>query len=438
MINVGAAWQQINNELGTHIQGASVNQRAKSIRDDLEANVLFLGTSDDAVLLVSCDVGALQTEFATPIREAIALACGLPARKIIIAGTHTHSGPSVISTNPLKPIDTAYLERLQGWLVGLACEAVQGARPGRVGWGLGAARIGYNRRCCWADGSHSMHGDTSREDFIGLEGPDDPSQLAIFAEDLDGKLVGVFHNNTAHPTCFYGADFYSADFPGEARRHLRGVLGPLPIVFFNGAFGDISIESQLAPRRGGETREQKMTRAGLLLAGETLRLLHEAEFHDNPVLAHRHEDLEIAVRLPAADRLAWARETLAQLAANEEVKPRDRMFAHGIALLQDSFGENPVDIVPVHGVRLGQVALATQPCELYCQFGLDLKRRSPTPYTAVCGVADGYSGYCPTTAGIMGGGYSGEPFHWARLSAEAGSRIADGASRLLHQLWQSG
>ena len=109
--------------------------------------------------------------------------------------------------------------------------------------------------------------------------------------------------------------------------------------------------------------------------------------------------------------------------------------ARSVSLLQEEFGDDPVDTVPVHAVRVGDLGIVTQPCELFCQFGLDIRRRSPSPHTFVCGIADGFSGYCPTTAGALGGGYSGEPLHWTRLGTDAGYRITDAASRLLRRLW---
>ena len=113
------------------------------------------------------------------------------------------------------------------------------------------------------------------------------------------------------------------------------------------------------------------------------------------------------------------------------------MVALGVCLLQDRYGENPTDVVPVHAVRVGDVGLVTQPCELFCQFGLDVRRRSPAPITAVCGPADGYGGYCPTLYGILGGGYSGAPLYWRRLEPAAGYRIVDTAAGLLHTLWKT-
>ena len=436
MITAGAASKVINNEIGTVIQGASVNQRVKYIRDDLEANALYLKGSEEPVLLISCDLAALETDFAASFREAAGAASGVPPQNVLIACTHTHSGPSVVPTNYHKKVDTAYMERLGKWLGELASEAVSSARPARVGWGLGAARVGYNRRCCWADGTHSMHGDTSRADFTGLEGPDDPSHLAVFFEDEQRKLIAVFHSNTSHPTCFYGADFLSADFPGAARNYLRGVLGAIPVLYFNGSFGDIANVRQDCERTGGESREQRMERCAHLVAGETLRLLHEASWHEDVALRHAFEDVEIPVRLPSPERLAEATALLARVDAGEEVPAWETMRAHGAALLQKRFGDRATDVLRVHAVRVGEVALAAQPCELYSQFGLSIKRRSPTLLTAVCSATDGHGGYCPTTAGVLGGGYSGEPMYWSRLAADAGDRIVDAASRLLRQLWR--
>ncbi len=41
MTLAGAAYRIINNESGTHIQGATTHELAESILDDLEANALW-------------------------------------------------------------------------------------------------------------------------------------------------------------------------------------------------------------------------------------------------------------------------------------------------------------------------------------------------------------------------------------------------------------
>ncbi len=433
-LQVGAASKVINNHVGGWVQGAGQARKATQQRDDLEANGLYLSDGQTRLLLISCDLVGLSAPHVAAMREAMGDATGIPPRNILIACTHTHGGPSLLKTNYLMPVDHAYLERLRTWLVELAEQAVQSSRPGKIGWGKGAAQIGFNRRLCWTDGTHTMHGDASREDFAGLEGPDDPQHLAIFAADTNGKLIAVLHHNTTHPTIFYAAGVYSADFPGEARKILRAELGDLPVLYFNGAQGDIAIDDMLNRRR--ESREEKLQRIARMTADETLRLYQNVVYHEHPVLAHAYEDLQVDVRLPKPERLVEARKVLARIDAGEKIRGMRMIMAFGAVKLQDAYGDHPVDTLPIHGIRIGDVALVTQPCELYCQFGLDIKRRSPAPITAVVGLADGYCGYCPTIYGILGGGYSGQPIYWTRLEQDAGYQIVESAGRILNRIWR--
>ena len=434
-LQVGAATSVITPPLGSWQQGAGVTRKGERIRDELEANALYLTDGQTPILLVSCDLVGLELAAIEPIRKAISAASGIPPRQVIITCTHTHSGPSLIRTNYHMPVDLAYIRQLSGKLVDLARAAVDSAQPAQIGWGKGAAQIGFNRRVCWADGTHSMHGDSHRPDFAGLEGPDDPTHLALFVVDQDGKPIAVAYHNTSHPTSFYGAGLFSADYPGSARKILRAALGDIPVLYLNGAQGDIAMDNQLDRRR--EDREARLKRIGKTLAEETLRLYRQAEFHPRVVLGHAYQDLEIQVRLPDAKRLQEARKVLERIEAGEKITGMNLILAFGTVQLQERFGQQPVDTVPVHVVRIGAVALVTQPCELYCQFGLDIKRRSPTPLTAVVGMADGYCGYCPTIAAVLGGGYSGQPISWTRLESYAGYRMVEAAGPMLNRLWRT-
>jgi len=433
-LTVGAASTTITPPIGSWQQGAGVTKRGERIRDELEANALYLTNGKTPLLLLSCDLVGISLEDIIPLREAIAAETNVPPRQVLITCTHTHSGPCLLKTNYYIPVDRDYLATLKPKLVAVSKAAVDTARPAKLGWGQGVTQIGYNRRVCWEDGTHSMHGDTKRPDFAGLEGPDDPAHLALFAQDLAGKPIAVLYHNTSHPTTFYGAGLFSSDYPGIARDLLRAELGTIPVLYLNGAQGDINMRNLMDPTR--EEREEQMTRLGRMLAEQTLRLYREAQFHEHVILGHEVHDLEVEVRLPDAEKLDEAREVLARLEVGEQLQGMDLIVAFGTAHLQDQFGENPTDTLPIHAVRIGDVALVTQPCELYCQFGLDIKRRSPTPYTAIVGLADGYGGYCPTIAGLLGGGYSGRPISWTRLEAFAGYKIVETAGPMLNRLWR--
>jgi hypothetical protein len=410
---------------------------AASIHDDLEANALYLEDGEERTLIIGCDLGILEGVYSREYQRLIEERTGIPAGNVLIACSHTHGGPSVVKTCYSKPVDEAYLTRLGGWLAELAASAMKSAAPARIAVESGRVQIGYNRRCCWLDGTHTMHGDGyGRNDFTGLEGPDDPSHLSVFAEDLEGNLLAVLHQNTSHPTAYYGADCYSADFPGYARARLRDVLGDLPVVYMNGCQGDISMECQVSAGRTRESREQKVARTGSLLAGETLRLLHEAEFHEGLRVVHRGTHLSVPVRFPDEERLEASRAVLADFDAGKVGDGHHVISAHGAVYLQESFGKNPFDEIELHAVRIGDAAILSHPAELYCQFGLDIKRRSPAPITAVAGITGAYCGYVPTTYGPMTGGYSGEAIYWCRLIPEGGYMLVDAAAKLLNELWK--
>lgn len=435
VFQIGTASRIINPEIGSWVQGAGVPKKAEKIRDNLEANGVYLSNGDVQLLLISCDLVGLEPEYNVRLREVMAVASGIPVRNIMISSTHTHGGPSLVRTNYLMPLDTAYMENLETWMVALAREAVESKKPGKIGWAKDELQIGFNRRLTWADGSHTMHGNANRSDFTGLEGPDDPQHLAIFFKDLEDNLLAIAYHNTTHPTIFYGDGVFSADFPGVVRNSFRNQYDEnLTVLFLNGAQGDISMENMMD--RKSETDEEKIHRVSKMVFQKTMDLYHTNIVYDeNPILRHVYEDLKVGVRLPSSEIVAESREVLSRIDEGENIRGMEMIMAFGSIHLQEKYGDAPFDILPVHGIRLGDLAIVTQSCELYCQFGLDIKRRSPVPNTIVVGLTDGLNGYCPTVYGFLGGGYSGAPISWTRLEPYAGYKIVETASRLLNELW---
>ena len=126
MLKVGAATRVINNEIGRRIQAATHEQSAKYIRDDLEANLLYLSNEDESLILISCDCAVLGPDDTADIRHGISAQVGIPEQRIIVTCTHTHSGPVVLQTNPFSLPDDEWLGRLKLWLVEAAKLSIRG------------------------------------------------------------------------------------------------------------------------------------------------------------------------------------------------------------------------------------------------------------------------------------------------------------------------
>jgi hypothetical protein len=86
----------------------------------------------------------------------------------------------------------------------------------------------------------------------------------------------------------------------------------------------------------------------------------------------------------------------------------------------EEFHITPVQTVSLSSVRIGDLTIATNPFELYCQLGLDIRRRSPARQLMIAQLTNDFLGYLPTVYGILGGGYSGQAIYWSRMEPYAG------------------
>ncbi|MEI6520952.1 MAG: GNAT family N-acetyltransferase [bacterium] len=430
----GAATRTINPEIGSFLPGQLHNRKMTYVRDNLEINLLYIANREAGVCLVSMDHSGLfkMSQF-NEMRTIISRETGLPVSNIMISSTHTHTGGNAWSLLHDAPDNDDYLKLIFDNIGYAAHEAFSNARPVKVGSATGQAHVGFNRRLCWKDSTHTMYGDSSLPDFTGLEGPDDPTHTVLFVQDEDGKYIAICHNNCSHSTSVEGDYFASADFPGEARRVIREALSvEVPVLYLQGASGDTSPwdMSKTPHRYSGEQRLHEM---GAALAAETLRLLRSTTPINNPVIKAVNSTPVMEVRMPTAEELATARATKDK--GEENTSRWDYVIdVDGVLHLWDEFHDNPQEAVPLSAIRIGDLVIAANPFELYCQFGLDIRRRSAAKNTMIAQLTNGCLGYVPTIYGILGGGYSGRAIYWARMEPYAGYKIVDETARLLGEL----
>jgi hypothetical protein len=281
-----------------------------------------------------------------------------------------------------------------------------------------------------------MHGDANREDATGLEGFNDPRQVALFVQDMDGKLKAILQQNTAHPINFYCRDFLSADFPGLSRKFLRNVLGDIEVLYFNGAQGDISVFDEHWKDVTPETAEQREARAAHLMTGETLRLLQHADYKDEVDVGHAQMHYDVKLRPMSDEHLAWAKETMDahEIEPGEKSWDLDLLNAYMALTYHEEFGHSETETIDLHAGHVDGLAFVTSPCEMFMHFALQIKRRSPFPATAFFGLTNGQMGYCPTMEGVMGGHHEGTVKYTSRWDVSAGYLITDELSRMLYTL----
>ena len=86
----------------------------------------------------------------------------------------------------------------------------------------------------------------------------------------------------------------------------------------------------------------------------------------------------------------------------------------------------------MHVLRLGDVAIATNPFELYVEYGARIEARSRVPLTMLVQLSSGDSGYLPTERAVQGGGYSADRF---QVGPEGAKVLVDETVKRINELW---
>ena len=90
--------------------------------------------------------------------------------------------------------------------------------------------------------------------------------------------------------------------------------------------------------------------------------------------------------------------------------------------------------VPIefHVIRLGDVAIATNPFELFLDYGIQIKGRSKAVLTFVSQLTCDYCGYLPTRRAVAGGDYSAVNHN---VGPKGGQVLVDETVQAINGMW---
>jgi hypothetical protein len=196
-------------------------------------------------------------------------------------------------------------------------------------------------------------------------------------------------------------------------------------VMLNAPNGDI-YQRKWQPSRLPQSGPAKAEQIGRVISGAAINCSEKAEPLESGGISCHWEDLAI----PYYTRTEELREHIEHLRAQDELPYLDAAWVR-------SFDNYPYDgkiaQVPVQLLRLGDLTFVGLPGEVFSAWGLEVKRWSPTEWTAVTSLANAWFGYIPTTDQASRWAYGARPAQSHRLDADAGRRIADAAQRLMHR-----
>jgi neutral ceramidase len=203
------------------------------------------------------------------------------------------------------------------------------------------------------------------------------------------------------------------------------MFGPdVVVVFTAGASGDVTQVDNLSPH-AERAPEDGARFVGGRVGSEAVKVLLSAARGEGGPVAVRSRVLRIERRKPSPERVRAAYQTVAR--KPEEAGFANWIFAKEIVLLDARIAREPVADVEVQAIQVGPAVFVANPAEYFCAYGLEIKKRSPFPFTFPVSNANGYAGYVPTEDAFEagGGGYETRLTASSNLETRAGTRIAE-------------
>jgi hypothetical protein len=293
------------------------------------------------------------------------------------------------------------------------------------------------------------------DDFLRLEGPADEELQVVAAVRRDGSLAGGLVHFACHPTLMGHEAVYSADFAGALAEQLARRHGGT-FLFVQGASAQLWWADVSTPRDDPRPAVERTQQLADALADATARALDAARAVDAGRVGISSRTLEIAQRRPTREQVELAAWFLCQ--EEDAVDLREfsrRIYGHPFTFYVNhwtierwfcrdmigmwewqrrGFAGAPADRVEIQVMSIGDVAVVGYPAEMFTEFGLHTKARSPFATTLPCGLANGWVGYVPTRAAFEHGGYEPRFGYQSRLAPDAGELMTATAIEQLHAL----
>jgi len=332
------------------------------ILDPLHVRVTLIDNGTERAALLSFDLCILETPAADSLRSQISELIGSAPHHIILAATHTHSGPypwaKEWADTPHEPVpeilhadpSIRYWQQLQASVRHAVKEALADLAPTRLRAHTASLGFAYKRRVK-TDNGIEMCWNPKETPERPIQPADDQTLTVLEMSRENGDHL--LFNIAAHPVVLGKySNRISADWPGAACRQIELALPGARAAFFHGAGGDA---------------------------------------HPKLATDNCPEDLD-AVAAPVATLATLLKKSGGLYSEHNDFVAKEGLF---------SFAENHIRM---SAWRIGPLRILAFPGELFGSSGCWLREQVDGPLI-LSTTSNGWSGYWPPIEAFDDGGY---------------------------------
>ncbi len=442
----GAATSNITPKIGTSINGNMQDVVIRNVHDETHARALVLDDGHTQLAFVVLDLCMVSREVLDKAKQRAHEFTGIPTSHMMMSAIHTHSAGTACGIFQSEP-DPAYLDFLVERAADALIRAYHNRVPAKIAWGMGEEPDEvFNRRWHMKPGTPlpnpfggqdqvKMNPGVGNPDLLKPAGPVDPEVPVISLQTLDGDPIALLANYSLHYVGGTGRGEVSADYYGMFANRIGELLGvnpspqrpPFVGIMTNGTSGDINNIHWDAEKRETLPPYVKMKSVADNLAAASFEAIKNVPYRDWVSLAAEQEEITLGVRKPDDAEVKRAKEIVRQ-AEGPTMKSLEEIYARETLFMKDYPSE--VNIL-LQVFRIGELAIAAVPAEVFVEIGLELKAKSPFKPTFTIELANGYNGYLPTPAQHKLGGYETWRARSSYLEEKASDKILQTLFKLL-------
>ena len=278
---------------------------------------MYLRSGEQEAVMVTLDLLFFSKKHVQAVQDRVKKSCGIPADRVMISCSHTHSGPWAAGRLDIESLEAGkqqpaeYVAFLIDTLSRIIQEAKEAAFPAEFTWttALCGSEVGVG-------GNRRTPG-----------GPHDPYVSVMAIRDLAGRVRGAITNYSLHPTFIHEwSNVCTADYPCYLKLEMEEQLPGCLVGFAQGTSGN---QSSRYYRQGESFDEAE--RVGRLMGKAALKALASATWRKEIAIASATRQTPMEIRSFGTEEELMAR------AEKEEAIYKDLYARYGDSKNRDEY-----------------------------------------------------------------------------------------------------
>lgn len=438
MLKAGYARVNITPDYGVPMSGYGNDavRISSGLKSFLFATCVAFSDGEDTVLVIQTDLSQADINVVNEVRGWVKSKHNIPMENVMIAGTHSHSAPTVSGANA----SMEYRADLIGWLEEAAGEALADLKP--------VTGIYYGNQNC-PNLNFVRHYTTEAGIIKGdglnalVESPytghthaaDDLLQIARVDRQGGGSIVMANWQSHPHRSTSESDKELSSDIVGVMTQYVEQEMKDVLFIYFTGASGNINPHSRIEAENITKDYKEQGNALGKhavsILRGEMSRVEGtNVQVCTSAYVAQiNHEDdhrVEDAKKVVEFWQACYDTDQTRRVAYTYNMQS----IYHAQRIIERSY-MGVTQQIELSAFSVGDFGFAVAPYEMFDTQGVTIREESPFQATFVISCCNNAYGYIPSMEGFENDTYEA---YSCRFKPGTGEALADEFMSMLGQL----